>query len=315
MKSTQSLQNIGTSNQSFSRLVKLMLAAVVGVTLLFGAYYYWDRYIHLGDKSPVELSVAEWQQAVQDNPSDPSARLNLAQHLIAKGEFTQAAEQAQEVLSAYPDSDGALLVLGIANTRLNQPQEAAGYLERYVALKQVDDGAPKDMVLEASLFYLGQNYLVLQKPEQAVSVLLEALHIDPTDADALHLLGNAYAQTSQHDLAVQAYQNAVRFVPNFAEAYQGMQASFTVLGKADLALYAQGMEAYSTGDFEKAREVLDKAVQNLSEYAPVYLGLALTYEKLGELELAQISARKVLELAPDDFAANSLLTKLQSNGQ
>ena len=315
MKSSQLSQNIFANNQSLSRLVKFMLAAVIGISLLFGGYYFWDRYVHLGDKTPIELSISEWEQVVQENPSDPAARLNLAQHFIANGDYTQAVTQAEQVLSAFPDNDGALLILGIAYSRMDQSQESAGYLEKYVTLKQADEGAPKDMVLQASLFYLGEDYLALQQPDQAVKVLLEALHIDPTDADALYLLGNAYAQTGQHDLALQAYQNAVRFVPNFQEAYQGMQASFKELGKPDFVLYAQGMQAYAAGDFKQARTILEQAAGSLPDYAPVHLGLALTYEKLNEFQLAQTSAMRALELVPDDFAANNLLTRLQSNGQ
>ena len=315
MKSSQLTQNVFENNESLGRLVKLMLAAVIIVTLLFGGYYFWDRYVHLGDKTPIELSISEWEQAVQENPADPGARLNLAQHYIANGDYTQALSQAQEVLTAFPDSDGALLIIGIAYSRLDQPQESAGYLDKYIAMKQADEGAPKDMVLEASLFYQGENYLALSQPEQAVKVLLEALHIDPTDADALYLLGKAYAQTDQHELALQAYQNAVRFVPNFQEAYQGMQESFMISGEPDLAMYAQGMEAYAAGDFKQARSILEQAAGRLPDYAPVHLGLALTYEKLNELQLAQTSTLRALELVPDDFAANNLLTRLQDSDQ
>jgi len=43
--------------------------------------------------------------------------------------------------------------------------------------------------------------------------------------------------------------------------------------------------------------------------------LALTYEKLNETELARSSARRAVELAPDDFAANNLLSRLQADSQ
>ena len=315
MKSIQLSQSILTSNQSLSRLVKWMLAAVICISLLFGGYYFWDRYVHLGDKTPIEMSISQWEQIVQENPSDPAARLNLAQHYIANGNLSQALDQAQEVLTAYPDNDGALLILGIAYSRLDQPQESMRYLEKYVFMKQADEAAPKDMVLEAAMFYLGESYYALSQPEQAINMLLEALHIDPTDADALYILGNAYAQTGQQDLALQAYQNAVRFVPNFQEAYKGMQASFEELGKPDYVLYAQGMEAYAAGNLKQARSILEQAALSLPDFAPVHLGLALTYEKLNETELARSSARRAVELAPDDFAANNLLSRLQADSQ
>jgi len=142
-------------------------------------------------------------------------------------------------------------------------------------------------------------------------VLASALHIDPTDADAFYLLGKAYTKTGQHELAIEMYENAVRFVPNFIEAYQDMQVSFKALGKPDHETYARGMEAYAAGDYAQARQLLEQAVQNLSEYPPVDLGLALTYERLGETQLALDRVQRVLKNNPHNFTANNILARLE----
>ena len=94
-----------------------------------------------------------------------------------------------------------------------------------------------------------------------------------------------------------------------------MEKSYQALGMAEYMLYAQGMEAYSTRNYTDARRYLEQAAPNLPDFAPLYLGLALTYEELSEFPLAQTSIQRALELDPNDFAANSVQSRLQSENQ
>ena len=57
--------------------------------------------------------------------------------------------------------------------------------------------------------------------------------------------------------------------------------------------------------------MLEQATQALPEFAPAHLGLALTYEQLGEFELALETVEYVLELNPDDFAAQQTYGRIQ----
>lgn len=315
MGSTQFPGDSLPSNQSLERLVRIVGVVLAVLLVVFAGFYYWDRYIHVGDMSPVELGINHMERAVRENPDDLGMRLTLVQYYLENGDNTSALEQVQQVLSAYPDNEGALFLSGIAYTNLARHEEAIQALEKFAGLRRTAEDPQLDKVLEASLYFLGENYLDLGRLPEAIQVLNEAIGLDPTDADAKNLLGNAYANAGQHEQAIQSYEDAVRFVPDFSEAYQGMFESYTALSMTAYLPYAKGMEAYSAQDYSSARQYLEQAVDGLPQYAPAFLGLGLTYERQGEIRLAEESLKKTLNLDPGNVLASTALARIQAANQ
>jgi len=311
MKFTQLTQHHLIDNRSLLRLVKWMLVAVVLITVTFGGYYFWDRYVHVGDMSPSELGISHLLQIVQENPNDPSARLSLSQTYIEAGNYAEAIRHAQKVLTAYPDNAGALILMGVAYSKMGNANEAVTYLEQFAAIRRKSNDPGMDKVLEAGLYYLGMNYLLIDQSDQAIDVLKEAAQIDATDADVMLLLGDAYRKAGQYQQSIESYENTVRFVPDYIEAYQGMALSYQALNMPSYGLYAQGMEAFSKKDYLDARDLLKQSSVELPENASIFLGLALTYEQLGDLPSAQAYAQRSLEQDPMNFTASNLLSRLQ----
>lgn len=301
-----------TGYRMLDRLNILMLVAILGISFVFGAYYFWDRYLHPGDMSPIDLGIAHLEQVVQANPDEQEARLSLIQYYLDNENYPEAIEQSQQVLNAYPDNPGVLLLLGIAYTKTEKNQLAIDTLERFSALRREAQAIEKDTILETSLYYIGQNYLVLNQHVQAIEALSEALEIDRTDADAMFLLGNAFIQGGQYQQAIDSYLNAIRFVPDFAEAYHGLLLCYTELNQPEMALYAQGMEAFSERDYNQARQMLEQAAAQLKDVPELYLGLSLTYEQFGENQLAKETIQRVLDLNPHNIGAQTALMRIQS---
>lgn len=312
MSSTQLPGSTLPSNQSLERLVRLVGILLILLLVVFAGFYYWDRYVHVGDMSPAELGIDHMERAVNENPDDVGMRLALVQYYLENANYSDALAQAQQVLNSYPENEGALFLSGIAYSELIQPQEAIQSLEKFASLRRSAENPQLDKLLEASLFYLGKNYLAVNQGPEAIQVLNEAVGLDPTDADAKNLLGNAYAMAGQYQLAIQAYEDAVRFVPDFSEAYHGMVESYTALSMDAYIPYAQGMEAYSNQEYELAGQYLKQALADMPDYAPALLGLGLTYERLGETQLAKDSLLKVLELDPNNVLANTTLARIQA---
>jgi len=313
MSQTYSPRSFLSDNRSLRRLVWLILAALIILTAAFAGYYYWDRYVHLGDKSPIEMSAAHLEDQVKNDPSNPDARLALAEYYMQNDQLAGALEQAQQVLDVLPDHPGALLIFGVANTLAGNAQAAVEPLEQFAALRRDDSMAGVDTNLEASLYYLGYNYITLNQPSKAIQVLSEALAIEPTDADAMFQLGIALARQGQHAEAIVQFYEAVRFVPDFADAYQEMAESYEAMDMPTHALYARGMLAFSNKSHSQARDLLEQAAGELSDFAPLYLGLGLTYEQLGDLQLAQSNIERALALDPHNFYANIIFERLQTS--
>jgi len=310
-----SLQNSPrVEDPRLGRIVWALLAAVAFVAVAFGAYYYWDRYVALGDKSPVEKNIQHLEEQVRKNPEDPNTRLALAQYYLESGMAARSLEQAQQVLNAYPEKHEALFMTGVAYLRAGQPQAAIEPLEKLVSFRRGAQMAKADSILEAALYYLGDSYIRVDDPAKAIPVLTEALTIDRTDADALYRLGVAYALEGQHEQALEQLQRAVLFVPDLAEAYDQMAKSYAALSRPDYVTYAQGMEAYSRKDYTNARTLLARAVAKAPDLVAAQLGLGLTLEQTGELQLAKKSFQKVLAAQPDNMLASRGLSRIDSPG-
>ncbi len=294
------------------RLVIIAATAVVASTLLFGGYYYWDRYVHLGDKSPIELDIEHLEQAIREDPQDPERRVALAEYYLGKEMYAEALDQSGQVLVTFPEHEGALLVNGIAYVRLSKPTEAIPPLEKFASLRKDLPMANTDTGLETAYYFLGESYNKTNRPADAITAFEAALVISPTDADALYQAGVASQATGRPEKALEYFHRAVRLVPDFTEAYAGMIESYTALDKPDYVAYARGMQAFSLQDYKTAQTHLEFATTALPDFAPAFLGLALTYEKTGQLDLALAAVDKALALDPNDFAAQQTRGRIQA---
>ncbi|VAW42522.1 hypothetical protein MNBD_CHLOROFLEXI01-1459 [hydrothermal vent metagenome] len=298
-------------SRQLRRMVWLALAAVLIVAASFGGYYYWDRYIYLDDRSPLEIGVEHLEEMVRQNPQDPQTRVALAQYYFENGVYEKAIAQSEQVLAAFPDNDNALFVLGMSYIQSGQTEAAFEPLLQFADIRRESSMPRTDTVLETALYFLGQSYVETNQPDKAVEVLTEALLINAADADAMYQLGLAYTLQGQHEEAIGQYAEAVRFVPDFIEAYGGMITSYSALDWVDYVAYARGMEAFSLKDYETARTHLDVAATNLPEFAPAFVGLGLVQEQLGDLQGAQANFEYVLELDSGNFMATHALGRVQ----
>ncbi len=314
MKPEQLFQNWQTwaTTENLRRAVLLVGVSLVVLSLIFGGYYYWDRFHARGQVSPTERAIAEAEQAVRDNPSDPQLRLTLAALYYENFRYDQALAEAQEVLEAYPDNDDALLVAGMASLRLGRREDALPYLEQFIALRETRPTAQADMQLEMAEYFVGESYIALGQSEKALAPLQAALVIVPTDADARYQLGLAYRNLGRCEEALTQFQHAVRLVPDFTEAYEGMAYCYRTLGQESALRYAEGMVAYGEGNYTLAQAKLQEAASQRPADPQVWLGLGLTYEKLGDLSAALDALTQAQHLAPHDLAIQQAYGRVQA---
>jgi tetratricopeptide (TPR) repeat protein len=302
----------GASTQAIERAVWMALAGLVCVALAFAGYYVWDRYVHLGDRSAAERCVEEAELAVVHDPQNPGMRVALADSYLAAGDYAASFEQANQVLVVYPDNLGALLIAGVAAVRMGELEEALDPLQSFVQLRKDQPMAGTDTALETAYYFLGECYVRLELYAEAIAVLEDALEINSTDADSLYQLGLAHQARGDLERALESFHRAVRFVPDFVEAYSGMAQCYAALGQASHESYARGMVAYSLTDDLTAQTYLEDATESLPDFAPAYLGLGLTYERLGRLEEALTALQYALDLDTNDFVAQQAFGRIQS---
>jgi predicted O-linked N-acetylglucosamine transferase (SPINDLY family) len=126
---------------------------------------------------------------------------------------------------------------------------------------------------------------------ESIRFIGRALETNPYVADAQSNLGNAYKLTDQHEFAVMCYENAIAMDPNHAEAHNNLGVMYRLRGES-----------------QKSREVLDKAIALNPEFAEAYCNRGDTLEHLGDLTGALDDFQKALDLNGDlDNLLESLL--------
>jgi len=303
------LSSIQPSNLILGILGVLLTLSVVG----FGAFYYYDRYVH-PDVTLVDRQARHLEEMVRKNPQNADLRVAVANYYLDQKLVDSAIKQGKEALKISPDHEGALILLGRAYMAKGDADAAITQFNRVLELNKNNPMANVDQRLELVYYQLGKLYSQQDKYPKAIESLKHALIIDRTDSDAHYLLGTIYQKQSNDKDAVNEFQEALRFVPNFVEAYQGMKTSYAAMGKVQEAAYAQAMVLVMQGKYAAAAKQLEKVLEKSPDLTQAYFGLGIAYDKLGKRGQAINALQRYLKAYPNDIAAQQALGKLMSQG-
>lgn len=294
-----------------SRAVKAV-AILLALSLLGTAgYWYLQRYTH-ESISVVDRDAQSIEAEIRQRPDDPQLRVAAANLYIEKGRLDDAISQADQLLKMSPDNLGALLALGRAYSAKGMLDAASGYLGRIVQLNADNPMAKSSLQLAQVHQELGNIYMKQGRAQDAAGEYRLALEGDRTNADTLRSLGNALVAQGQIDEGVKSLREALRFVPDFPEAYGDLYRAYEQNGDRALADYAFGMVRYSTGEYDQALESLKRAAGSLPDMSEVHLGLAMVYEKKGQRTEARDEYQKAAALDPNSIAAKQGALRLGS---
>lgn len=300
-----------SSTYQIQRIVALTGIALALTLVSFGGYYYYDRY-YTSQPKTADAILEQAEKAVREKPDDPDARLNLAETYMVNNRFDDAIETANQVMQAYPNNQRAWFVFGVASALGGKPAQAIDPLEKFLDANKAVEMPGLNKTLQSAAYYLGDSYLRLNQPDKAVHPLEQAVDWSQTDADAMYKLGMAYVGVKRNEEAIAMFQGATRFVPNYTEAYEGMTAAFVGLNEPVYADYARGMVAYSKKDYKTALTLLQTASNTIKDFPPIYDGLGLNYESLGDLQNAKASYETSIKLDPNDFTASTGLQRVDA---
>ena len=301
-----------SSERTLTKLLKLILVATGILLVAFFTIYYYNHYIFLGDKPPIEQGLRTLRQHVLAEPGDPTARMQLAAMYFERGEYTQAIEQGESILASNPDSQDALYLVGLAHIQAGSSQKGILLLSRFADLRQDSAMWRTDLQLEEALYYLGAAYIQADQFELARQALSLALEIDRTDADAIFLLGQVYAGLGQVEAAAEQYLSALRYVPDFKAVYLALFHLDSISGHASRLAYAEAGLAYCRQDYATAIEKLVLALEAEPRFVAAYVLLGLAHEGQGESDQARQNLEKALAIEPENFLAQHVLGRISA---
>lgn len=258
----------------------------------------------------LDTTLVELEETVLNEPQNIDARLAIAIAYAARGYNDASIEQFEQALVLDSDNQTAMIGLGRILYDENRLDEALEPLLQVVELNANNPYRRTLEQLEAVYYYLGDIHI--QKKDYAVAVdyLELALEINPTDADALYVLGEAQERNGDFEKALISYQQAVRYVPDFTDAYRQMSEIYRLMEMPGERLYAAGMVNLATKDFDDAIRDLTRAIELVPGLAEAYQGLGMAFDAQGQAEEALSNYEKALELDPDMMIARLGLQRL-----
>ncbi|HEY3580889.1 MAG TPA: tetratricopeptide repeat protein [Pyrinomonadaceae bacterium] len=236
------------------------------------------------------------------------ARLERVATLIRENKTVEAERQLSLILKSKPNEPVALNLLGTIRAKQNRLNEAETLFVRAV----VND--PRYSGARMNLAYL---YLQKREPAKAVVQLTEVLTIEPTNTDAMVVLGDAYLATNNPDDAERQYLNALdgrldnagallglaqisRLKGEIREAtiYLNRVGTLTADSQSPELLYKFASLALQVGMFDAAKAALENALK-LRPNEPAYmLSLGIAWLRKGDLFEAEKIFRHLLQLQP-----------------
>jgi tetratricopeptide (TPR) repeat protein len=278
-------------------------------------------------RNEYEQARQEFQKAADLRPNYVSARVALAELLVAQGQYDAGLKSALAILALDRSNASAQLIQASALIGLKRLPEARELLNGLLknnpnwpdALFQrgsvsLMENKFKDAEVDFRRCYelnpastrglLGvvEAALAEKQPDRAMAVLEEESAKAPNRLDLLEALGNTAARTGKPDLAIAYFQKVLNGLDKNA--------------KQGAAIYVKIGEVYRTkGDAANTIAAMQKARDLAPENPAILTGLAAALDSAGRWSEARQAYESTVKLDPNNGAAlNNLAYLLAEHG-
>jgi tetratricopeptide (TPR) repeat protein len=266
----------------------------------------------------LDAAIAAYQLAVQVAPNEPAPAAELARiQTYSSALLTTVSEKAVRLAEARDVIDAAAaanpqdpLIHAVRTLVYDWSAAAAGGVERDRLLKEAEESAVRALQLDPgsplALAYYAELLLDEGKFAQAFDLAEQAAAqtdpFDPLAMDVHRVFGTVLEGNGAYRQAIEEYQTAAEFAPNFTYLYLLIGTNYRTLGgkapsDADRrVLMNQALEA-----FDRAARINEQL--GIADPTP-YLAIGRTYLQDGEFFVAAINVERALAIDqsnPDVF--------------
>ncbi|MDR2500203.1 MAG: tetratricopeptide repeat protein [Treponema sp.] len=257
------------------------------------------------------------------SPLDVKDLLERARGAARVGDYEEAGRLLKTYTASHPDKREAYLLLGTAQVKMGNLEEAEALYSGLIKQNSRDVEALNNLAV---------IYRRRGSPQTALDKLLDAVEIEPDRAEFYYNIGIIHNQQGNLQAAAAAYAKVVEMDANFVPAYNNLGAVYTRLQDWQRAfqVFQQGLALDRNNPFLHfnyglALETKGKLAEAEKEYtaavrvkpgmiAPLH-NLGIVYFKQGRHEKAQAVFTHILKLEPDNLAAlNNLGAVLADQG-
>jgi tetratricopeptide (TPR) repeat protein len=267
---------------------------------------------------------SEWRESVRIRPDLADAQRALATLQIGRGDYENALQTAQQMITAQPLSADGFILKGIAELGLHKFTDA-----------QRDDEEARNRAPEnpAPYVQLGQVQLAQKHYTEAEQFYRQALDKDPASSDALRGQMTTYVEQKQYDKAIAAAHSQIAKSPNNSNFYDllgtalfdgkkdypGAEAALRQAVDLDKtnsdALEKLGKVQIQQGSMDQALALYQQAIKDNPKNAVFYILSGELYDAKQNWDQAKAMYQQALIVSPNNpLAANNLAYVLLEQG-
>lgn len=281
----------------------------------------WEVKLYLGAIALMEDDTSSakinFKTAAELAPMNPQGWINLGGILFDNGYYKESAFIMEEAVNLHPQNFVINLILGLSYSQSGKHSEAEKYLKVSTELN------PNDLT---ALSAYGYTLNQLKRNEEAIEYMKRALEVKPDDVNLLGTLGLIYDSMEMWEECDSTYERALQIdslnpTVNNNYAYSLSERGIRLdeaLAMAIIAVEAEplntsfldtiGWVYFKLGDYEKAKEYLEKALELAGERVVIMDHLGDVLFKMGDKNLAMEFWQKAYEL---DTTNNLIKTKIE----
>jgi tetratricopeptide (TPR) repeat protein len=253
-----------------------------GIAKIFGArgskYYQLKQY---------DLSIEDFNKAVENDPDVPQYYLGRAYSYIYKGDNGNAYDDIDEAIKSDPDNADEFLYFTRGGLNYIKGDDTG-------AVSDLGKSVEKSPSFTEAYNYRGNAYTRLGKIELAIKDFTKVIELDPSSKQAYIDRGKAYGKAGDYVNAFADFDKG-GYIPEesygFVAGYYFGKADFTNAKKfCDLAISARpadpepylyrGFMLFASGDYQKSMNDYDKALDLKKDFY-------LAYKYRGVLQFVQ----------------------------
>ncbi len=260
----------------------------------------------------LDAAITAYQEALRVDPSNAEVWAKLARiqtysstlvttDIQRKARLEEALESAKTAVELAPDDSLAHAINSFvldwnANPTLVEDRKVQEYLTK--AEQEAVRALQLDNTNVLAIAFYAEILVDQQKWTQADEYIQQALEQDQSLMDVHRVHAYVLESLGNYDLAIEAYDRAIRIAPNFTFLYLRAGANYRRLA------FDSPNEIVQKDLYEKSLEYFAKAArvndQLLIEDPVPYLSIAKTYSQMGEFFIAARNVQKALEFQPDN---------------
>jgi Flp pilus assembly protein TadD len=187
--------------------------------------------IELMTKSQFSEAIPVWRNALEKDPSEGRAHLNLAYALVRTGQAPEALAEYRKACDLSPEDPITFAESALAMVQAGQPEEAVSYYRKSLALDASNAGVQAD--LGAILVDKGETAEGLEHLEKAVA-------LKPESAAVHYKYASALAQAGRFPDAIAQMQKSIQITGGRDwQSYDMLGAVYSKMGRQDDAVQAE----------------------------------------------------------------------------